>query len=211
MRASFAFVLALVAGCFTPDLGDGKVACGVNQLCPTHYFCHSDNYCWRAAEGGGGGGGADFGETFDFAGGDFAACVKATCDPLACGVIPDNCGSTIDCGSMCSVGKTCGGGGTPHECGCPTQVSCGARNCGTTPDGCGGVLSCGGNCPAGQTCGGGPTGTHIANVCAAGAICTPKTCQSGKDCGLISDNCSAVLDCGMCSAGKMCGSDHVCH
>jgi hypothetical protein len=209
VRASFAFVLALVAGCFTPDLGDGSVACGINQLCPTHYFCHSDNLCWKAAEDAGGG--DDMADTFDFAGGDFAACVKAMCEALSCGVIPDTCGSTIDCGNLCSTGKSCGGGGTPHECGCPTQVSCGARNCGTIPDGCGGALSCGGSCPSGESCGGGNLGTRMANVCAGGQTCTPRVCQTGKDCGLISDNCSAVIDCGMCTGGKMCGSDHQCH
>lgn len=187
------------------------MACGVNQLCPTKYFCHSDNHCYKAPESVGGDDMSDMSDTFDFAGGDFAACKKAMCGTESCGVIPDNCGSTIDCGNLCPMGRSCGGGGVPHECGCPTEVTCGARNCGTIPDGCGGVLSCGGMCPTGQSCGGGPNGTRMANVCASGAICTPKICMAGKDCGLISDGCSAVLDCMMCPTGKSCGADHQCH
>lgn len=210
MRALTAFALSLVAaGCFTPDLGDGAIACGANRACPPRYFCHADNHCYKTPDSGGD---ADLGgETFDFAGGDFAACVRAICGAQSCGVIPDNCGSTMDCGNLCSTGRSCGGGGTPHQCGCPTQVSCGNRNCGTIPDGCGGVESCGGTCPSGQTCGGGGGGSKMPNVCASGPACMPKVCQQDKDCGIISDGCSAALDCGMCKSGKSCGTDHMCH
>jgi hypothetical protein len=203
VRAVSAFGLALlIAGCFTPNLGDGAVACGVNGLCPARYFCHSDNRCYKTPDTSGG----DMAETFDFAAGDFAGCMKATCGPQSCGIIPDNCGSTIDCGNMCTIGKSCGGGGTPHECGCATQISCGSRNCGTALDGCGGVQSCGGACTGGQSC-----GAKMPNVCGGGATCMPKACAGGN-CGLISDGCSAVLDCGMCSGGKTCSStDHMCH
>jgi hypothetical protein len=88
---------------------------------------------------------------------------------------------------------------------------CGNRNCGTMPDGCGGVQTCGGACPSGQSCGGGGGGTKMPNVCASGPACTPIACMAGKDCGLISDGCAAVLDCGACAMGKSCGSDHQCH
>ncbi|MGZ3406700.1 MAG: hypothetical protein ACXVAN_09690 [Polyangia bacterium] len=209
MRASSALALAiLLAGCFTPDLGDGALACGTNGACPPRYYCHADQRCYKTPDASGGG---DMADTFDFAGGDFAACMKVTCGAQSCGVIPDNCGSTIDCGNLCSMGKSCGGGGTPHQCGCVTQVACGNRNCGTMPDGCGGVQSCGGACPSGQTCGGGGAGSRMANVCSGGPTCTVKTCTAGKDCGLISDGCAAVLDCGMCPANKSCGTDHMCH
>lgn len=214
MRALSAFALAfavLAAGCFTPELGDGAVACGANGACPPRYFCHADNRCYKTPDGNDGGGGGDLGDTFDFAGGDFAACMKVTCGAQSCGVIPDNCGSVVDCGNLCSMGKSCGGGGTPHQCGCPTEVSCGMHNCGTLPDGCGGVLSCGASCPTGQMCGAGNGGAKKPNICGSGQACTPKMCQAGKDCGLISDGCSAVLDCGSCTGGKSCGSDHLCH
>ncbi len=216
MRASSAWALTiLLAGCFTPNLGDGAVACGTNDLCPPRYFCHpADRHCYLApAVGGGddGGAAADLAGSFDFAGDDFASCMKTSCGAESCGVIPDNCGGTVDCGNSCSMGKSCGGGGTPHECGCATEVSCGTRNCGTIPDGCGGVESCGASCPSGRSCGGGNGGNKMPNVCGAGMACAPKTCTAGKDCGLISDGCSAVLDCGACPTGKSCGSDHQCH
>ncbi len=86
------------------------------------------------------------------------------------------------------------------------KVSCGTRNCGTIPDGCGGIESCPPGCTPPQTCGGGNTGVRMPNVCNSGPNCTPKTCQVGIDCGLISDGCSAVLNCGMCLDGKMCVS-----
>lgn len=196
-------VAAVVAGCFNPGLGDGAVACGANDACPPRYFCHADHRCYHLP-------GAIAGdmqaESFDFSGADFAACTKTSCGAQSCGVIPDNCGGTVDCGNGCTMGKSCGGGGTPHQCGCPAQVSCGGRDCGTLPDGCGGVLSCGGSCPSGQTCGAGGN----ANVCGGGPACSPGSCQN-KQCGLISDGCMAVLDCGMCVVGKSCGSDHMCH
>lgn len=89
------------------------------------------------------------------------------------------------------------------------KAACGSRNCGMIPDNCGGVEPCGGSCPAQQSCGGGMPG--MANVCAAGKTCTPIVCQAGSDCGLVSDGCSAVLDCGMCLDQKICGADHKCH
>jgi hypothetical protein len=209
VRALYACAFALVAaGCFSPGLGDGAVACGDGDRCPPRYFCHAvDRRCYKTPDEGG----ADFGESFDFGGEDFASCSRASCGPQSCGVIPDECGGTLDCGDGCSMGRSCGGGGTPHQCGCPTQVSCGARNCGTMPDGCGGVESCGASCPSGQTCGGGNGGAKMPNVCSAGQACVPMTCQVGKQCGLVSDGCSAVLDCGACQQGKSCGADHMCH
>jgi hypothetical protein len=92
-----------------------------------------------------------------------------------------------------------------------TKVACGARNCGMIVDDCGGVESCGGSCPSNQTCGGGGNGSRKPNVCANGPACMPRQCQQGQDCGLISDGCSAVLDCGACGSGSNCGADHECH
>jgi hypothetical protein len=187
----------LAAGCFTPDLGEGQVLCGVDGSCPPHYRCAGDGRCYS--------------DDVDAGNFDLAGCVVTSCGPQACGVISDGCGSTIDCGDSCAMGTSCGGGGTPHVCGCPTEVACGNRNCGTMPDGCGGVATCGGACPSGESCGGGGGGMRAPNVCSGGMACTPKVCQLNKDCGLISDGCSAVLDCGVCQTGKTCGADHLCH
>ena len=92
-----------------------------------------------------------------------------------------------------------------------TKAMCGARNCGMIPDGCGSVESCGAACMSPQTCGGGNAGTHMPNVCASGPACTAKTCVLDQDCGLVSDGCASVLNCGSCLAGKSCGTDHKCH
>ncbi len=197
MRASLAAIALVASGCFTPNLGEGQVLCGPSGQCPTGYQCAGDGKCYTG--------------DVDLGNGDLAGCVRSTCGSDACGVISDNCEGTIDCGDPCTMGTTCGGGGTPHLCGCPTEVSCGVRNCGTIPDGCGGAETCGGACPMGQSCGGGNGGNKMANVCAAGMACMPQVCHVGNDCGLISDGCSAVLDCGNCMPGKSCGADHMCH
>jgi hypothetical protein len=173
VRAPFAWLLTMVvAGCFTPNLGDGSVACGANGLCPPKYFCHaSDQRCYKTPDSSGvidmampedGAVGPDLMST-DLAGADLSSCTKALC---------------------------------------------GARNCGRIPDECGGTETCGGGCPGTKTCGGGNPGSP--NICGSGQPCTAKTCQTGQ-CGLISDGCADVLNCGMCPVGQSCGSDHVCH
>ena len=49
----------------------------------------------------------------------------------------------------------------------------------------------------------------MANVCGTGA-CTPVTCsQLGKNCGSLSDGCSATLNCGTCSGAQTCGAGGV--
>lgn len=159
----------LVASCFTPDLGDGAVACGTDGLCPPDYFCHAaDQRCYKTPDTTDMSAvpGADLGgATGDLANADLAACTKA---------------------------------------------ACGNRNCGMILDGCGATESCGGSCTSPQTCGGGSASTRMPNVCSSGAACSPQGCQN-KQCGLISDGCSSVLDCGPCSSSKTCGTDHMCH
>lgn len=188
-------VALALASCFPPNLGDGAVACGDHDACPPRYYCHHDRRCWKTPESD-----ADMFEAFDFAGVDFANCARHSCEADQCGVIPDDCGGTIDCGQACPMGTSCGGGGIPHRCGCPTEQYCNGRNCGTMPNGCGGVIACGTDCPSGQLCGGG----GMANVCGTG-MCQKRTCHANKDCGLVSDGCSAVLDCGSCAMGRTCG------
>jgi len=41
--------------------------------------------------------------------------------------------------------------------------------------------------------------------------CTPKTCEDlGWECGKGDDGCGGTVDCGTCSDGKFCDSDHHC-
>lgn len=53
------WALLLVAGCFTPDLGEGQVACGAGGACPPDYVCHDDGRCWHGPADGGTTGGGD--------------------------------------------------------------------------------------------------------------------------------------------------------
>jgi hypothetical protein len=73
---SLAFVL--VAGCFTPDLGEGQVACGADGQCPPGYACRTDGHCYHDATGdGGAGGGHDLGS------GDLAPHCDRDCPPAS--------------------------------------------------------------------------------------------------------------------------------
>ncbi|HEX6836801.1 MAG TPA: hypothetical protein VF334_09530, partial [Polyangia bacterium] len=95
MRAPFAWLIAaLVAGCFTPDLGDGSVACGANGMCPPKYFCHAaDQRCHKTPDAGGVAdlsmGPEDLAApdlmSTDFANADMTSCTKAMCGARNCG------------------------------------------------------------------------------------------------------------------------------
>lgn len=167
MRAPFAWlIVVLVAGCFTPDLGDGSVACGVNGICPPKYYCHAvDQRCHQTPDTSvdmamslddGAGVGPDLMST-DFANADLTTCTKALCGARNCGRIPDECGGTEICGGGCPANKTCGGGnpGAPNICGSPPACvpkTCQPGQCGLISDGCSDVLTCP-MCPTGETCG----------------------------------------------------------
>lgn len=46
-------VAAGASGCaFSPDLGDGTLACASDGACPSGYVCASDQRCYRSADGG---------------------------------------------------------------------------------------------------------------------------------------------------------------
>lgn len=168
MRAPFAWLIAvLAAGCFTPDLGDGSVACGANGMCPPKYYCHAaDQRCHKTPDTSGvvdmsmsedGSSGPDLMST-DLAGADLSSnCTKALCGARNCGRIPDECGGIETCGGGCPANKSCGGGmpGTANICGGPqacTKKTCQTGQCGLVSDGCADVLDCG-MCPTGESCG----------------------------------------------------------
>ena len=171
VRASLAWlVLVTVAGCFTPKLGEGAVACGQAGLCPTGYHCHAaDERCYTTPDPGATGdmSVADDGAApphdlagVDLAGADLSVsmCTKAQCGLRNCGTIPDGCGGKEICGGGCQTPKTCGGGnpGTPNICGsgpaCTKITTCPSGACGYISNGCDDVIDCG-MCPTGQECG----------------------------------------------------------
>jgi hypothetical protein len=151
-------------------------------------------------------------------------CVPKKCEDekANCGPIGDGCGGVVQCGT-CSDGDTCGGGGTPSQCGKPpcTKLTCGDQgaNCGAIADGCGGVIASCGTCDVvGEFCGGAGAskcGTGVAidedgGIIDGGGVCIPKTCTDlGANCGMQSDGCGNLMDCGTCTGGTTCGGGGV--
>ena len=75
--------------------------------------------------------------------------------------------------------------------------SCGPSDCGAEPSGCGGSITCAVSCDGKgkQACGGGGP-----NRCGP-KYCQPTTCAAlGKTCGVYSDGCANVIDCGPCQS-----------
>ncbi|MCC7383389.1 MAG: hypothetical protein IT384_16245 [Deltaproteobacteria bacterium] len=132
-------------------------------------------------------------------------------------MLADGCGGMIDCGS-CAGNQVCGAS-APNVCGgtisnCTPQTCEEAQaNCGFVTDGCGGLLDCGTCTQAGESCGGG--GVH--NRCGTSGGGNPNNCPAlrtcadvGAECGLISNGCGGVVDCGACTApGESCGGGGV--
>ncbi|HEY6878175.1 MAG TPA: hypothetical protein VI299_09150, partial [Polyangiales bacterium] len=197
-------------GLTTPGICGGCVQIPRNTACPA-------GSCGVVSDGCGG--------TYDCGactagqvcgGGGANTCGPGTCTPNTscgtknCGLVADGCGGTISCGS-CTSPDTCGGGGAPNVCGHPTcvpktvQQVCPGLECGWVSDGCGGAVNCG-TCPNNATCGGnGP------NKCGS-TSCQPVTCDvpgsaTGETyCGTIADQCGALLNCGSCPTGQVCGA-----
>ena len=158
-------------------------------------------------------------------GGPVTSCTPTTCASLGydCGPAPDSCGGLLQCGT-CMAPETCGGGGF-SKCGLPTGVgadgavssctptTCAALGftCGPASDGCGGLLQCG-TCTAPETCGAGgfsKCGLPVGIGPDGGPIvsCTPTSCATlNYNCGPASDGCGALLQCGTCPAGQVCGA-----
>lgn len=143
-------------------------------------------------------------------------CTPRTCEAAGanCGPIADGCGGLIECGECTAVGAVCGGGGQPNVCGGGIQ-NCTPKtceelnaNCGPIADGCGRLIDCGSCTMDGESCGGG--GLH--NRCGSPEG-NPEECPAlltcddvGAQCGLVSNGCGGVLDCGGCDeAGESCG------
>ncbi len=47
-RATLAFVAAVaLAGCFSPNVPNGKLHCSSDGKCPSGFHCASDRTCWK--------------------------------------------------------------------------------------------------------------------------------------------------------------------
>jgi hypothetical protein len=90
---------------------------------------------------------------------------------------------------------------------CAAYKSCATqgKNCGPIPDGCGNIIDCGTCTNPGESCNGNQMSP---NVCSKPAVCTTmKTCaQQGFNCGMASDGCGGIIDCGTCDGGT-CGAN----
>jgi len=142
-------------------------------------------------------------------------CVPQTCVSLDCGLAGDGCGGLLDCGT-CPFSVACSSNQClwPADAGPCVPATCGGLgyDCGAASDGCGGHLECG-TCPVAQFCGGG--GPHrcggtcdasdggapceITCSSADGGSCVGQSCAgSGHSCGLASNGCGGMIDCGPC-------------
>src|SRR5579884_1535128 len=92
-----ALVVALVvAGCTQPNYGNGHLQCAAGNVCPSGFFCASDQHCWRSGSGPPAtedlavGSGADLASaSFDLATGpaDLASVAPSTCGSLGASVL----------------------------------------------------------------------------------------------------------------------------
>lgn len=150
-------------------------------------------------------------------------CVARTCSEDTCGTVADGCGGALDCG-RCAGGSQC----VDNACSCaPRTCKNAGATCGQLTDGCtGNVLFCGecggadaapGDADAGDAgdagprlyCG--PENRCVPVPCTAktkDAVCT-STDKKVKPCGLLSDGCGGLVDCGTTATctgtGQTCG------
>jgi hypothetical protein len=97
-----AVVMILLAGCFPPNLGEGRITCGDGKACPPGYLCRLDNYrCYTmgfTGSGGTGGSGDMSGSVTgdlagagmsDLAGAEDMATISGGCGPTVSRVCAD--------------------------------------------------------------------------------------------------------------------------
>jgi hypothetical protein len=178
---SWLAVLALCAGCYTPELAPCTVRCRASEQCPDGFACLDDRFCHAGAEA------------------VLCPCKPLRCDevPGACGELDDTCGGVTRCGD-CTGGLVCGGGGTPNVCGDPAScvpLACEPDACGPSVDSCNRPRTCP-DCPAGEACRNGSC-----------QPCTPA-CKPGElACG--DDGCGG--SCGTCPDARWtCHDQGVC-
>src|ERR1700722_1397667 len=145
-------VAGLVGCSFSPNLGNGTVACGPNGLCPDGFSCQSDNRCYKS--------------------GGPAECIPSCVAGLECQNGSCVCTSS-SCPEGCCAGSTCVLATTANDCGQGGGV---CRACGVGSDGCvaDGGCSCGGTapCQGGARC--------VDGLCECDSSSCPGCCQGGN-------------------------------
>jgi hypothetical protein len=177
--------LCAVAGCFSPDLGDGAVVCALDRSCPPQYHCADDGRCRRGAASTGGKdlGAADLSvdDITDLAGvtGDLARADLAHPIPVDLSMrdfashAPDLSGT--DCSHICSTGC----------------VPCCVQSCNDTNCSCTTGCSCAFTCTNNTTC---------AVACGNGAFCA----------GSAGNNSHAVINCNDSTCEFTCRNNSNC-
>ena len=131
-------------------------------------------------------------------------CGQAAClaQGAECGMIVDECGTTVDCPDTCGSGSACGIGAFTNRCQCrPQPCSVLGARCGSVTDNCGVRRDCSaetGGCGSNQEC--------RNNQCIQS--CQPASCSNR--CGRINDGCGGYRDCGGCGPGQTCNASNYC-
>ena len=134
-----------------------------------------------------------------------------TCTDLKadCGFTRNSCGIRLNCGTCNNVTEECDF--DTNKCVACENVTCNdlGYECGAAWLGCGPQTNLGncGDCSAkpNTTC------NPILHICEpkctplAKAVICANAKTKGKDCGVITDNCGGIVDCGGCPAGQACG------
>ena len=201
-------VSSSLAGCFSPDYGNGELQCAVGGVCPSGLHCAADNRCYRAGSDPDLSAASDMDDSADLgpSGDDGGHAPKH--QGQACGPA-DTCdtGNCVDgycCDSPCA--NTCQACNVAGNLGICTNVGAGvapvgARSCNPQAKStCGrdGTCDGAGNCrdwPSGTQCAGGtcdaatgnftnPSTCNGAGTCVPnpGGNCAPYVCQDSTQC-----------------------------
>ena len=181
------WALLLVAGCFTPDLGEGQVACGAGGECPPDYVCRADGRCYHGPADGGTTAAGDL-LLGSGGGGDLASCVV------------DGTRVCVDA----THSAVCTSGVAVVDRDCPPTSTCGAGRCMPPP----GARSCArvADCMNGEVCDEYAVGASVMGFCtpviagAVGGSAAPCTAP-GWD-----DGCKT----GLCAGDAKDGTVHAC-
>jgi hypothetical protein len=186
-------------GVLLPDGGCPPVVCGV-RCGPVRDFCSG-----QTAECGGCTTGTVCDLTTNLCGQPKVFCADLGAE---CGDIRNSCGKRLSCGPL---GGACPGGqmcdrNTNHCVPCqPSSAADLGYQCGTVWLGCGPFTTTtdAGSCGPGSTC------NNAFHICEP--LCSPGSdavvCRSvAAQCGLVTNGCGGLANCGGCDAGLSCGA-----